>query len=138
MSYSSIVQERVYRDYHLQLLEAFIVKIQQHQPFILDDCNEEDEEFLRAIKSLHQQRDSNPEFLHDGQRLLSRVVSTYPHLMPLLPRDLLWFFGGDCLHFMPDEEIKSYQMLDEGRHQAVCDEREFSYENERARIFGLH
>ena len=33
----------------------------------------------------------------------------------LIPRDLLWYFGGDCLHFMPDDEIAQYQLLDEHR-----------------------
>ena len=31
---------------------------------------------------------------------------------------LLWFFGGDCLHFMPDEEIDLFQRLDERRYEA--------------------
>jgi hypothetical protein len=27
---------------------------------------------------------------------------------------LLWFFGGDCLHYLDDEEIAAYQARDEG------------------------
>ncbi|MFP3526579.1 PA2817 family protein, partial [Pantoea sp. SIMBA_072] len=36
----------------------------------------------------------------------------------LVPRDLLWFFGGDCLHFMPDSELDLYQQLEELRYEA--------------------
>ncbi|WP_414673681.1 PA2817 family protein, partial [Marinimicrobium sp. UBA4209] len=49
-----------------------------------------------------------------------------------------WYFGGDCLHYMPDEEIAKYQLLDERRHEAIAEGREFSYEHERAKVFGLH
>jgi hypothetical protein len=38
--------------------------------------------------------------------------------MPLLNRDLLWFFGGNCLHYMPDDEISFYQQLEELRFSA--------------------
>jgi len=44
-----------------------------------------------------------------------------------LPRDLLWFFGGDCLHFMPDEEIAFYQALDELRFSAEARGQIFNY-----------
>ena len=56
--------------------------------------------------------------LYLGQDLLSQVFHRYPQIAHLVPRDLLWFFGGDCLHFMPDEEIELYQQLDERRYAA--------------------
>ena len=58
--------------------------------------------------------------------------------MPLLPRDLLWFFGGDCLHYMPDEEIRIFQELDEQRETAKENNEAFSYEKARLRSMGLH
>jgi hypothetical protein len=58
--------------------------------------------------------------------------------MPILPRDLLWFFGGDCLHYMPDEEIRIFQELDEQRENAKENNEIFSYENARLRSMGLH
>lgn len=136
MSHASILEQQ-YQQYHLQLLRTFIEQIEQQPPFTLEICSEEDQEFLNNIKSLPEQAHESREFLHDGQQLLCRVVTTYPHLMPLLYRDLLWFFGGDCLHFMPDNEIERYQLLDELRHEAANSEKDFSYENERATVFGL-
>ncbi|MNN00935.1 hypothetical protein D3C76_781310 [compost metagenome] len=53
-----------------------------------------------------------------GQDLICQVVHRYPQIAHLVPRDLLWFFGGDCLHFMPDEELALYQQLDERRFEA--------------------
>lgn len=128
--------EQDYQLYHLQLLQSFIEQIEQQPPFNADDCSEDDQQFLSDIKSLHQNTDQA--FLHNGQLLLCRVVTAYPHLMPLLYRDLLWFFGGDCLHFMPDEEIARYQQLDEWRHDAMRAGKDFSYRAERAKCFGLH
>ena len=55
----------------------------------------------------------------DGPGLVSRLFTTYPDFAPTLPRDLLWFLGGECLHYMPDEEINRYQQLDELRHEAA-------------------
>lgn len=137
MSHASML-EMHYQQYHLQLLQAFITQIEQQPPFTLDICSEDDQEFLSGIKTLYQHPHEAPDFLHQGQQILCRVVTSYPHLMPLLYRDLLWFFGGDCLHFMPDNEIVRYQHLDELRHEAAITGKDFSYENERAKIFGLH
>lgn len=45
----------------------------------------------------------------EGPRLVSRLFTTYPDFAPTFPRELLWFFGGECLHFMPDEEIAEFE-----------------------------
>ncbi|MEP5566628.1 MAG: PA2817 family protein [Halioglobus sp.] len=55
----------------------------------------------------------------DGATLVSRLFTTYPDFAPTFPRDLLWFLGGECLHYMPDEEITAYQTLDDMRHAAA-------------------
>ena len=60
------------------------------------------------------------ELYRDGPALVSRLFTTYPDFAPTFPRDLLWFFGGDCLHFMPDSEIAIYQQLDELRNEAAA------------------
>jgi len=53
-----------------------------------------------------------------GQDLICQVIQRYPQIAHLVPRDLLWFFAGDCLHFMPDEELDMYQQLEELRFAA--------------------
>lgn len=129
--------ETLYAQFHLSLLNNFIEQITIQPPFSLDIATEEDQQFLQAITTLPSEV-ADESFLIQGQVLLCKVVSSYPHLMPLLYRDLLWFFGGDCLHYMPDDEISLFQQLDELRYEAIANNTPFVYEHERARIFGLH
>lgn len=134
---SATTSEQHFLLFHLNLLNAFIENIQQQPPFNQADCAENDRAFLSALNALSQ-ASADPEFLVQGQELMCKIVTQYPHLMPLLYRDLLWFFGGDCLHFMPDDEISQYQQLDELRYAANESGEAFSYENARARILGMH
>lgn len=56
-----------------------------------------------------------------AERLSEAVCGLFTHfgeLTPLFPRDVLYFLGGECLHYMPDEEINAYQELDELRFSA--------------------
>lgn len=125
-----------YFEFHMRLLNSFVAQASQQPPFTREDCSQDDQEFLTQLTQLATV--GGPEFLIQGQHLLCRVVAGYPHLMPLLPRDLLWFFGGDCLHYMPDEEISLFQRLDENREAAKESDVAFSYEKARMNIFGLH
>lgn len=71
------------------------------------------------------------EYAYLGQDLLSQIFSRYPQIAHQVPRDLLWFFGGDCLHFMPDEELALYQRLDERRHEAESRGEAFDWAQEQ-------
>ena len=140
MSISSSEQsiyDQEYYTYHLGLLAAFSAQVQQLPPFNTEHPTEDDQEFLVALMQL-QQQSHEPGFLEQGQTLMCRIVGSYPHLMPLLYRDLLWFFGGDCLHFMPDEEIAVFQRLDEQREEAKEQQASFSYKEARAKTMGMH
>lgn len=140
MSISSSEQsiyDKEYYTYHLELLAAFCSQIQQLPPFNGENSSEDDQEFIAAITEL-QQHSHESSFLEQGQLLMCRVVGSYPHLMPLLYRDLLWFFGGDCLHFMPDEEIAVFQRLDEQREDAKQQQVAFNYKEARAKSMGMH
>jgi len=53
-----------------------------------------------------------------GPALIARLFDTYPDFAPTFPRELLWFLGGECLHYMPDEEILVFQSLDLQRTEA--------------------
>ncbi len=75
--------------------------------------------FLERFDELMDELPRDPEGAqYLGQDLISQVFHRYPQIAHLVPRDLLWFFGGDCLHFMPDEEIDLFQRLDERRYEA--------------------
>jgi hypothetical protein len=131
------IYDQEYYTYHLELLAAFSAQIQQLPPFNTEFPSEDDQEFLIALAQL-QQQPKDVDFLEQGQLLMCRVVGSYPHLMPLLYRDLLWFFGGDCLHYMPDEEISVFQRLDEQREEAKQQHVPFSYREARAKSMGMH
>lgn len=128
--------DTAYFEFHLNLLKTLVGQIKAQPPFCLEHCNQEDKDFLLALAGLADIGGSD--LLIQGQQLLCKIVSTYPHLMPILPRDLLWFFGGDCLHYMPDEEIRIFQALDEQRETAKESNESFSYEKARLRSMGLH
>jgi len=66
-----------------------------------------------------------------GQDLMCQIIQRYPQIAHLVPRDLLWFFGGDCLHYMPDEEIDLYQALEERRFEAEENEEPFDWNQEK-------
>ncbi|MFH7813504.1 PA2817 family protein, partial [Acetobacter lovaniensis] len=75
--------------------------------------------FLERFDDLRAQLPVDPiESQYLGQDLLCQVIVRYPQIAHLVPRDLLWYFAGDCLHYMPDEEISLYQALEERRFEA--------------------
>ncbi|RRW66634.1 dehydrogenase [Pseudomonas fluorescens] len=66
-----------------------------------------------------------------GQDILTQVISRYPQIAHLIPRDLLWFFAGDCLHYLSDEEIELYQILEERRYEAEQNDEPFDWNQEK-------
>ncbi len=120
-----------YLDHHLALLahlrgilvalgEAEQVPEESHALFL-----DRFDELLTLLQ------ESPEESLYLGQDLLCQVIHRYPQIAHLVPRDLLWFFGGDCLHFMPDEEITLFQALDERRYQAEQNDEPFDWVQEK-------
>ena len=75
--------------------------------------------FLERFDEMTASLAESTEDLYVGQDIISQVFQRYPQIAHLVPRDLLWFFGGDCLHFMPDEEIDKYQQLEDRRYAAL-------------------
>jgi hypothetical protein len=129
--------EQDYHNYHVNLLRDMTRQIAQQPPFINTHPSADDSEFIAQLESLNA-NPYGPDFLLNGQDLLCKIVARYAHLMPLVYRDLLWFFGGDCLHFMPDDEIQIFQMLDEERYQAEASDAPFSYKDARAKNLSTH
>ncbi|RJG08778.1 dehydrogenase [Pseudomonas cavernicola] len=120
-----------YLDHHLALLahlrgilvalgEAEQVPEESHALFL-----DRFDELLTLLQ------ESPEESLYLGQDLLCQVIHRYPQITHLVPRDLLWFFGGDCLHFMPDEEITLFQALDERRYEAEQNDEPFDWVQEK-------
>ena len=87
--------------------------------------------FLERFDELIMNLQNVPEERHMGQDLICQVFHRYPQIAHLVPRDLLWFFGGDCLHYMPDEEIAIFQQLEERRYEAEQNEEPFDWNHEK-------
>ncbi|HYQ38154.1 MAG TPA: PA2817 family protein [Pseudomonas sp.] len=120
-----------YIDHHLALLthlrailaalgEADQVPEENHALFL--------ERFDELLDELPRQTE---DAIYQGQELMAQVFHRYPQIAHLVPRDLLWFFGGDCLHYMPDDEIALYQQLDERRFAAEEQGEAFNWEQEK-------
>lgn len=124
--------------YHVELLNQLAVQLGKLEQSDLE-YNQENtilqqlDHLIESLKnSSAQQYDSA---IFDGQQWLHRFLTHNPELAPAIHRDLLWFFGGDCLHFMPDEEIEKYQMLDDAMAEAMLRKIPFNYTLSRAEIF---
>ena len=120
-----------YLDHHLALL-AHLRSIL----VALNDAEQVPEDnhalFLERFDELLIQLPAAPdENLYLGQDLICQIIHRYPQIAHLIPRDLLWFFGGDCLHFMPDEELDLYQALEERRYEAEQNDEPFDWNQEK-------
>ncbi|NLD13768.1 MAG: dehydrogenase [Gammaproteobacteria bacterium] len=96
---------------------------------------EEHRDFLERYDELIANLQQGDEDRYLGQELVSQVFQRYPQIAHQVPRDLLWFFGGECLHFMPDEEIAGYQLLEERRYQALEQGEAFDWDAEVRLLF---
>ena len=52
----------------------------------------------------------------DAASWLANTMSIAPQIAPMIDRELLWFFGGDCLHFLTDEEIARFQQQEDSNN----------------------
>ncbi len=48
-----------------------------------------------------------------AQNWFFSFIGHHPQLTPIVPRSLLWFLGGDCLHFLGDDEITAFQGIED-------------------------
>ncbi|WP_263141898.1 PA2817 family protein [Pseudomonas sp. RIT-PI-AD] len=118
-------------DHHLVLLDhlrGILVALGEAEQ-VSDDTHAL---FLERFDELRAELPRDPEnSLYLGQDLLSQIFHRYPQIAHLVPRDLLWFFGGDCLHYMPDDEIALYQALEERRFEAEQQDEPFDWNQEK-------
>ncbi|HDZ57366.1 MAG TPA: dehydrogenase [Pseudomonas xinjiangensis] len=126
-----------YHQYHLALLRSLFDTLRAQSVLMEQVPEESNILFLERFDDLITQLEAGEDdAMHTGQEILCQIISRYPQIAHLIPRDLLWYFGGDCLHFMPDEEIAQYQILDE--HQAAAEERGEDFDWAQARQLIQH
>ena len=126
-----------YHAYHLALLKSLFDTLRA-QSLLMEQVPEESNIlFLERFDDLISQLEAGSEdALYQGQDILCQIIARYPQVAHMIPRDLLWYFGGDCLHFMPDEEIQLYQALDEQRAETEARGEEFDWAAARLAMQG--
>ncbi len=106
-----------YITYHQRLIVQLAQHIRSTAPFNGDALDEVQGEFIQKLDQLSDSSTAADEQRHLGQTLLSQIVSSFPHITPSVPRALFWYFGGDCMHYLGDEEIAHFQQLEERYHE---------------------
>ncbi|MBP0048963.1 hypothetical protein H9C73_09450 [Marinobacterium sp. AK62] len=123
--------------FHLNLLKIAYNNLMQQDDFKGEDTDPVNLEFLDLFAELVAAYESHDTGAFDlGQDLLVRLVRAYPQYVHLVARDLFWLFGGECLHFMSDEEIEQFQRLDEALAEADSSDNEVDYMQLRQAIIG--
>lgn len=125
-------------EHHQLLITALYNSCKGSLPFNSDQASETDQTFIQQLQELSESKQADNDYNFKGQHLITQIVGNYPHITPDVNRDLLWFFGGDCLHFMTDEEINLYQQIDEHIYQAESQGEELSFNDAKTKIFQLH
>ena len=102
------------RHHTLILIKDFLQSVQQGFPFDQNPLPEDEASFMELSHRLVQAlEDSDADAVFDGQNWLARLFRNFPTVAPYLGREVLWYFGGEVLHFMPDEEIAKFQQLED-------------------------
>lgn len=96
---------------HIQLLHRVHERLSQarsHSSDLISDAILH--QLSQVIDLLREHSDAGYE---QGQDWMVQIFTHQPQLGPAIDRDLLWFFGGDCLHFLTDAEMQAFQQLEE-------------------------
>lgn len=122
------------REFHQEQLQLFVAFQKQLQTL----ADAPGGETLSEIAAHYAELVEQPaRVLDEAPALVSRMLTTTPQLAEHFPRDLLWYLGGECLHFMPDEEIDRLSALDEQRRLAQRSGDTFDWREARARALRL-
>lgn len=97
----------------------------------------EDDPLRRLADEFHALAEGRGELYQDGPSLVSRLFTGFPDFAPHFPRELLWFLGGECLHYMPDEEIGIFQQLEQQRLEAAARGETLDLREARAKLLKL-
>ncbi len=103
-----------------------------------ETIREADQTLLDQLQQLCSHRAYGDDYYQLGQAVISKIIAHYPAITPLVSRDLFWYFGGDCLHHMSDEEITNYQLLDDLIYDQRWNEQTLDIAALKAQAFKQH
>ena len=128
-----------FHQFHLNLLKLGYNNLIKQPPFDMSEesySSEADELLALFQETITLYQEHSNEAFDLGQALMTRLVRNYPQLTQLLARDLLWLFGGDCIHYLNDDEIEQFQALDEARYTKEGQNEAFDYLELRNAMIG--
>ena len=120
-----------YRQYCLDLLGQFSEQMARETKQASPD------DPLRELAEQFAEIASGKDLYETGPAIVNRLFASCPQLAPSLPREILWFLGGDCLHFMPDDELQVFQELDDMRQNAAAAGETLDYQQAKAKLLKL-
>jgi hypothetical protein len=120
------MNDEQYLSHCTELLAEFSKTLSQRTEVLSQDDG------LRTLAAEFQRLTNDPaaDVYNEVGSLVGRLFTTYPDFAPTFPR-------GDCLHFMPDDEIAVYQQLDDQRGQAARQGQIFDLQSARAKLLKL-
>lgn len=126
-----------YQQHHLNFLKIAYNNFINRDPFKSENPTSDDIEFIDEFKALIETFENSPSSAHEqGEDFIDKAFRRYPQIAHLIARDLLWYFGGNNLHNLTDDELAKFQLLDEMRFESEEQNEEFDYINKRASVFG--
>ncbi|MFT4769635.1 MAG: hypothetical protein ACI8RN_002784 [Glaciecola sp.] len=115
-------------DFHTEqmaLFEAFNKRLQAYA------AAPEGETLAELAQQFGELAADTGQILDEAPALIYRMLTIAPQLTQEFPRDLLWYLGQECLHFMPDDEIERFTLLDEQRRTADSQGQRFNWAEAR-------
>lgn len=130
------MQSRIeyYRQLVTQLQQQCLAIVPNHP----GHTEESNQQLLDDLQAVLADFGHGPDYIELAGQILQRIISHYPDITPVMHRDLLWFCGGQCLHYLGDEEMDRYQLLEDRYFEKAAAEPNTRYRDLRAQIFGLH
>ncbi|WP_019530328.1 PA2817 family protein [Dasania marina] len=107
-------------------------------PFCNDELSESEQNFINNLEQLANNSLNDEALYEKGQRLIENIIANYPMLTPALNRDILWLLGGNCMHYLGDDELSDYQRIDELLHEAHDNDTPLSFQEAKAQVLKLH
>ena len=127
--------------YFLNLVQQLASQCKNGLPGHGGHSDEAIDNTIAAAEHLAASMSDGKDSAAQGQARLGQIIAHFPDIATIMHRDLLWCFGGDCLHFLGDDELARYQQLEE-RYYEDCRAEDAAesglYRDLRAKVFGMH
>lgn len=105
-------------DFILNAFNDLKARLMEHAPFNQSPLRTEESDFFEKFDQLLLDiRQQEVSYSFQAQDILAHIIRCYANLVPLIKRELLWFVGGECLHYLGDEEVDFFQELEDHLYQ---------------------